>query len=460
MTTMNWVGVAVILMSEVVRPASAQLLSSVTRPGANVQRVMTLLQESTPQKRNTVRLLFYGQSITAGAWSKTVAEELKRRYPHANLIIENRAIGGFVARKLIQSAEYDLYPTYPDLLIFHVYGTDNEGMDCFEEIIRRTRVRTTAEILLSTNHDRGLPRDYRESGRIREIAVKYQCGLVDVERSWGDELARLEQPPTVFLADKVHPNKQGNALFAKLMGDFLRPDPSLPVGPSMQWVKEISGSDDHAVGREPDGAIEFKFTGNRIDASASRNYGTEAMAEVFVDGRRPSSFNETFVATRPSEAPFVWWPAFREHSHQSPLVPERWTLRVLESTADGKRIRFRVFGSVTKDDGEGVSTERFVSRSGRVVIEGGDNWGVAYALEYRKKTMPSEYQVTWEVVAQHADTLQFPPASAEGIETAVTLIQGLPNGTHTLRLVPRRGTSFAVKGFRVYRPPLVEEPGR
>ena len=34
---------------------------------------------------------------------KTVAEELQQRYPHANLIVENRAIGGFVARKLIQT---------------------------------------------------------------------------------------------------------------------------------------------------------------------------------------------------------------------------------------------------------------------------------------------------------------------------------------------------------------------
>ena len=39
--------------------------------GLNIQRAMTLLATSTPQQRNTVRVLFYGQSITvraSGRW--------------------------------------------------------------------------------------------------------------------------------------------------------------------------------------------------------------------------------------------------------------------------------------------------------------------------------------------------------------------------------------------------------
>lgn len=460
MKTISRVGVTVILMSLLGRPAVAQLLSSVTRTGANVQRTMTLLEESTPAKRNTVRILFYGQSITAGAWSKNVAEELKQRYPHANLIVENRAIGGFIAKKLIQTAEYDLYPTYPDLMIFHVYGTDNEGMDRFEEIIRRTRLRTTAEILLATNHDRGLPRDYRESGRIREIAVKYQCGLVDVERLWGDELARSGLPPKAFLADKVHPNPKGNALFARFIGGFLRADPTLPANAERSAVTEISVGDGDAVRRDSGGAIELTFTGNRIDAIAAREGGPDQDIDVLVDGRKPSTFVETYGPTRPSEAPYVWWPAFRVLQSEAPLVAERWTLRMLESTADGRNIRFQVSGSVTGDDGEGVSGERFVSRSRRIVIEGGENWEVPWALEYRKKPMPPEFKVTWEVVTRHADTLRFPAAAGGCIENTVTLIQGIPNTAHTLRLVPRGGGRVGLAGFRVFRPPLVEEPGR
>ena len=49
---------------------------------------------------------------------------------------------------LVKTAETDLYPFQPDLLIFHVYGAHNT----YEDNIRRTRERTTAEILIQTDH--------------------------------------------------------------------------------------------------------------------------------------------------------------------------------------------------------------------------------------------------------------------------------------------------------------------
>ena len=116
--------------------------------GLGIQRTMTLLATSTPQHRNTVRILFYGQSITEQNWWQNVADDLKRRFPNANLIIENRALGGFSSQLLVKTAETDLYPFYPDLMIFHVYGAHNN----YEDIIRRTRERTTAEVLIQTDH--------------------------------------------------------------------------------------------------------------------------------------------------------------------------------------------------------------------------------------------------------------------------------------------------------------------
>ena len=101
---------------------------------------MTLLAASTPQHRNTVKILFYGQSITQQTWWRLVAEHLRQQFPHANLIIENRAIGGFASQILVKTAEHDLYPFYPDLVIFHVYGSHIE----YENIIKNIRSRTTA----------------------------------------------------------------------------------------------------------------------------------------------------------------------------------------------------------------------------------------------------------------------------------------------------------------------------
>ncbi len=123
-------------------------LGPVETYGRNLQRTMTLLATSEPRKKNTVKILFYGQSITEQPWSKLVAEDLRRRFPHANLVIENRAIGGHSSPRLIKTMEADVFPFYPDLVIFHVYGDDGD----YERIIRAIRERTTAEILIQTDH--------------------------------------------------------------------------------------------------------------------------------------------------------------------------------------------------------------------------------------------------------------------------------------------------------------------
>ena len=426
---------------------SAQDLAAVTRPGANIQRSMHLLQSSTPDKRNTVRVLFYGQSITAQNWWKIVAEELRKRFPHAHLVIENRAIGGFTAPALIHTAEYDLYPFYPDLLIFHVYGGSPGGMTQYEEILRRVRSRTTAEILLATHHDVGRESDYQQSERIRELAVKHQCGLVDIERHWKETLAREGLTPKAFLQDGVHMNAKGCELYARLITAFLQVDPAPLSAASRGLATEIplpAGS----------GPWEVRFTGNRIDAIAAPDAGGAAVADALVDGRKPSSFPQAYSFTRPSTAPFSWVPAIKILAAEKPLAVEDWALGVTESTPDGKQLRFRLTGSVTGDDGEGANAERFVSKSGRVVIEPGSNWMIAWSLGYRKKQMPADFKVTWRVEPHFADVLQFSAQAAAGVERAVTLLQGLDLGEHTLRLTPRPGAAVKLRALRAYRPPL------
>lgn len=54
--------------------------------------------------------------------------------------------GGFTSPALIRTAEHNLYPWYPDLLVFHVYGP----VAPYEEIIRRVRAGARAEIVLWT----------------------------------------------------------------------------------------------------------------------------------------------------------------------------------------------------------------------------------------------------------------------------------------------------------------------
>lgn len=430
-------------------------LAAITRPGANIQRTMELLEESTPQARNTVRILFYGQSITRQNWWPIVEQHLRKTYPHANLIVENRAIGGFQSPSLIQTAEFDLYPFYPDLLIFHVYGGGGDAMDKWEEIIRRTRTRTAAEIVVWTHHDVGRERDYTESERIRQIALKYDCGLVDVLRQWQEMLARRNLEPKALLSSGPHLNKEGCELLAGMIIPFLKYAPRLMTGQSRKLATEVPFADRTRVRALADGSVEVTFRGNRIDAIASPEAGATPLADVLIDGRKPSMIPELHVLTRPSNAPFDGVrPALKRIGHEAPLVEEDWLLEVLESTPDATRFRFRVSGSVTGEDGEGTNTERFVSRSGRVVIEPQRNWMVAWALGYRKREMPADFRVTWSVVCQGTDELRFPAAKHDGAETAVTLAQGLTSGTHTLKLIPRKPRKLPISGFRVYCPPL------
>jgi len=439
----------------------AQDLAAVTRPGANIQRTMRLLEESTPEKRNTVRVLFYGQSITCQEWWKAVAADLRTRYPNANLLIENRAIGGFTAPSLVKVAEYDIYPNYPDLMIFHDYGCSDDG--AYEAMIRRTRERTTSEIVLITHHVIGKEQHVEESKRIRDIAVKYHCGLVDMERHWADLLKRENLEPKALLSSGPHLNAKGNEYYAGFVKDFLKRDPEVANEENHGTVTEVVLRDSKVVRRLDDGAIEVDFVGNRLDAIPSPYVAEGPMADVLIDGRKPSSFPEAYSFTRPSPRPFGWMPAFLTLGHVQPLVVEDWTLSITENTPDGKTFRYHVTGSVTGDDGEGVNSETFTSKSGRIVIDGGGNWGIAGWLEYmashpgyKVREMPSGCKVGWSVVPHFHDVLAFPQGRYDGTDNAMTLIQGISNGPHVVRIVPWPGVSLKLQGLRAYRPPVSE----
>ena len=168
--------------------------------GSRIQRTMHLLASSTPEHKHRVRILFYGQSITNG-WTDMVRKDLRTRFPNADIVCENRAIGGFTAAWLSETAEADLYPFYPDLLFLQDYDALNPAM---ERMYAAVHDRTTAEVLAFTHHidycgDRVSYKDLdAESARIRELSEKYGFETVDVRTSWRKVPAGEEPrpPPT------------------------------------------------------------------------------------------------------------------------------------------------------------------------------------------------------------------------------------------------------------------------
>ena len=328
-------------------------------------------------------------------------------------------------------------------------------MDKWEEIIRLARTRTAAEVLLWTHHDAGRKGDYLQSKCIREIAVKYNCGLVDVQAQWQKVLAEKQLEPKALLRDSVHLNEEGCTLLASMISPFLVHNPEQMTDESRRLAEDIPMDAAAKVKTLEDGSIEVAFTGNRIDAIALPGTGTEPLSAVTIDGTSPAQIDGTFALTRPSNAPYTWFPAVKVVKHNAPLVAEKWTLEFLEFTPDASAFTYRATGSVTGEDGDGSKDELFVSRSGRLVIEGGANWHrVPWSLTYKKKQMPETFKVNWRVYPMFLEELRFPAAKDAASERAVTLVQGLPHGPHTLRLVPRAGAKLNLQGFRVYHPAL------
>jgi hypothetical protein len=415
-----------------------------------LRRALTLLATSTPEHPHTVRVLFYGQSITEQAWWKAVAEYLRTTYPAADLVIENRAIGGHASQLLVKTAEADLYPFQPDLLIFHVYGSHLE----YENIIRRVRERTCADILLQTDH---LTRDDQfaeetDPGKLTPkqwdawmnhsflpaTAAKYGACQADIHTQWKRYLEANHLKPAALLKDGVHLNAHGEWLMAELLKPYLAPLPA-KAGYDPYNDEHVHTTTTPAAGK----SAHLEFTGTRMDVvPAAKSAGP---VSVRIDGRKPSELPALYGFTRVGAFPMSGWPVLLKVGSQAPLVAEDWTLRLQEVSPDGKSCRFKLRGSVTGEDGEGVSTNRFVSKSGRIVMEPED-WNLAYCYAVFKRAVPAGYEVKWQAVLHGRDTLGAIAEEPTGVGRAVTVAQGLPPGKHVLEL------SGPVRAIRSYSP--------
>ena len=436
---------------------------NVSKFGAAIQRTMTLLATSTPQQRNAVRILFYGQSLSRQEWTRTIADELRARFPYADITFANRAIGGYASALLKRTLAHDVFAFYPDLIIFHDFG----GEPDYEYIINQIRSHTTAEILIQNDRPDALtagpePTDpkklhgYQWMNRhnaewLPDLAARYGCEIADVRGPFLDYLRTHALQPSDVLNDGAHFNFQGDYLIAELTARHLRYDPALPRKP---WENLVHT---YEIGRDVqwvNGRLELEFEGNRVDAIAGwadPYYGGEA--EVRIDGRPPSDRPELYHISLPTDTFSVDWPGVNHIAAEKRLLIEDWTLKVLEVNADESRLRFEVAGSRTGPDGGGVSTERFVSRSGRVVIEPED-WTFARSLALVHRPTPAGFELTWSVLPMFVDAYRAPRVEDRVREQATTLALGLAGTKHKLEFIARGPNPPMIRAIRVYRPPI------
>jgi hypothetical protein len=176
--------------------------------------------------------------------------------------------------------------------------------------------------------------------------------------------------------------------------------------------------------------FRIEFNGTRADLVF--HAGASEAVEVRVDGKRPSDLPELYGFTRVSAFPKSDWPVLLRVASLAPLVSEEWSLKITEASADGRTCRFALRGSVTGDDGSGVSTNRFVSNSGRVVIEPED-WNLMFCVKVFNRPLPENYTATWRAVLRGVDRAEAPHLPAQ-TERCLTVAQGLSPGHHVLEL--------------------------
>lgn len=454
--------------------------------GSRLQRTLTLLASSTENQARKVRILFYGQSIVAGLDAEALVDQLRKYYPFARIEFENRAIGGFQAPLLVRTAAHDLYPFYPDLLVFHVYGGEETGE--LERILQNTRKYTTSDILVFNHQvawvadpdklaERTLEDDL-SSVYWRYLAGKYDCELVDVRRRWKKY---IEDHPSIgihslmgdTIHSNVHPNARGNKLLELMILDHLMPRPQHAYFPTEGWAGQVT---DHEARRffeekEPipgqglqftgttqksnsgvllkNGECSLTFTGNRIELLTFSSGQTAGQVEVFIDNRRPSEYPEMYYATRPSQSYQEWRTALKRVTLHENIIPERWTLTLTRIDRDKKLIEYDLRGEQTGFDGKGDNRSVFVSNSGQIFIDPGDFF-IFESEAWTKKETPVGFEISWEVKPSFTDTLQ------PGKKASVFLLgQGFANETHSLTLkTVGDNCHIPIKSIRVYSPPL------
>lgn len=425
------------------------------RAGENIRRTMTLLSGSTPQKRNKVRVLIYGQSLSKQSWSRRVRDELSKRFPYADLEFYNRSIGGFISSMLVRTIAHDVIPLYPDLVIFHDYGNE----DAYEEIIRQIRTNTTAELMVQTDPvTPGQKLSWHDSHAkwMRGLAERWRLELVDIRQVWTSYMDQQKiSVEKLLLEDKGHLNDWGNFVWAEATLQRFVP------ASGSEEPSELSGANssikDVLVGTNvkwTDNILRVPFMGNRVDLISPPN-AKGAVAQVLIDGKAPSQFPQLYAFTRPNADANRDWPwatgAVIRVDAKAPLVLEDWTLTFNSVDLTGKVFGFELRGSVTGFDGSGDTASPFLSNSGRVALNPSD-WFLDRVHGRNANRIGIGYNVTFSVVPQFKDTFIESGCVDADRQCAITIAQGLPMGPHTLELIHMTASKPGLSAVRVYKP--------
>lgn len=414
--------------------------------GRYTSRTMHLLQNSTPENPNTVKILVYGQSISAQKWWLEVKKDIEKKFPYAHLIMENKSIGGFASQLLCKTVEMDVSSFYPDLVLLHIYGSDK----MYDSVLYTIPSRTAAEVAIQTDHYTGVSRwsDTMSYHILPALAEKYKCDLINIRDPWKQYLRDNKLDTSKLLSDAVHLNDYGNYLMAEMIKPLFTFKSKYKDDPFKLVSRFVPGKDIKLKNME--------FDGNRVDLVLGEFSENCAQTDILVDGKKPSQFQGTYYMSRPTNSKGEAWPwnlpAMIRISHIAPWISEDWFLKFTEAKPPYNDFRYEIWGSVTGKDGSGNGSQDLISPSGRIIIykgdaeEGGD-WHLKRSYKVLKTTVNEDDTIRWKTFSISTDMLDYTMS-----RKTVTIYQGLTNSPHLITLSSNGKKAMPVKEIIVYRP--------
>ena len=218
-------------------------------------RTLSLLADSKPGRPYDVNIIVYGQSISKQEWWTFLEEKLKEKYPFARIHMVNKSVGGFSSQKLWKTTVYDILPFYPDLVIFHVFGSHTD----YEKILQMIRSRTSAEMLVWNDPWEG-PNAWSDTMSyhlIPSFCEKYKLEFANIRTDWFNYLHDQGMNSKELTIDGTHLNEAGNRLLAGMLIRYFKYDPareadpctlSIPLSPIKMFQPEPSASGLPATG--------------------------------------------------------------------------------------------------------------------------------------------------------------------------------------------------------------------
>jgi hypothetical protein len=329
-------------------------------------------------------------------------------------------------------------------------------------VLYTIRSRTAAEIAIMTDHYTGENAwsDTMCYHILPALAEKYKCEIINIRDPWKKYLNDNNLEISSLLTDGTHLNDYGNFLMAELVKPLFCFKSSFDSDP-FDLQTTYNNKDDLMFTGD---TLTLQFYGNKVDLIFDNSIISSGdPVEVLLDGKAPSTYQGSYYMTRPFNDKGKEWPwdlpAMIRIRHTQPWVTELWSCIFTKARAPYQDFRFRIQGSVSGPDGKGSGSRDFISKSGKVIVDNNDaekggDWHLNRSYKVLKTVVNDGDTIKWKTYTISTDTIIPEMKSDTDSKNIVTLIQGISNSRHVLKIIKKSNCNLPVSEIKVYKPYL------